>query len=155
MPVRSLLGTIAAVVLGLALALAVPVLPAIGQQSPPMSPPVSPPGEAEVALTGAGQVGARGAVALVEVEASCTGAAEGELVVRLTQRRLLKVTEGSGSTTIPCGEPVTVEVAVTPFPGLGPFRGGNAFAQADLTVCSPTTGTCATAEDQRVVRLRR
>jgi hypothetical protein len=50
---------------------------------------------------------------------------------------------------------VTVEVAVTPFPGQGPFRGGNAFAEAELTVCSPMTGTCTTAADQRVVRLRR
>jgi len=159
MPVRSLLGTIAAVVLGLALALAVPVLPAIGQQSPPMSPPdsppTSPPLRAEVSLTGTGRIEARGAVTFVEVEASCTGAAEGDLFVRVTQRRLLRVTEGSGSTTIPCGEPATVEVAVTPSRGLAPFRGGNAFAAADLAVCSPVTGTCATADDEQVVRLRR
>jgi len=30
--------------------------------------------------------------------------------VRVTQRRLLRVTEGAGSTTTTCGEPVTVEV---------------------------------------------
>lgn len=48
-----------------------------------------------------------------------------------------------------------MEVAVTPFGGLGPFRAGYAFAEAQFAACPSGYGPCAVAEDQRVVRLRR
>jgi hypothetical protein len=121
-----------AIAAGSALALAAPALPAVSQVSPP-----SPPRVVDVELLGVGQLQARGAAVVVPVQVTCSEQANEAFVsVQVTQRKLRKVTTGTGGATVDCtGMAEVVEIAVTPFSGSRAFGPGSAFAQANLTAC--------------------
>ncbi len=117
---------------GSAIALAAPALPAVSQVSPP-----SPPRVVEVELLGFGDLEARGAAVVVPLLVTCPEGTDDAFVsVQVTQRKLRRVTTGTGGTTATCtGMAELVEVAVTPFSGSRAFGPGVAFAQANLTAC--------------------
>jgi hypothetical protein len=123
--------TLIAIILGSALAAAIPVLPAVGQASPPHP----------VVDIGTGRLVARGAAVDVPVTYTCgPGDLEfGFLEVQLTQRTQQgRLAQGFGFTTnIVCdGTPHTVIVRVTAesFFGGVAFKSGVALATATLVV---------------------
>jgi hypothetical protein len=117
---------------GSALALAAPALPAVSQVSPP-----SPPQVVDVELLGFGDREARGAAVVVPLLVTCSqGGDEAFVSLEVTQRKLRRVTTGTGGTTVSCtGMAQVVEVPVTPFAGSRAFGTGVAFAEASLTAC--------------------
>ena len=88
---RHVLRLLAAVVVGGGVAFAVPVLPAVGQISPPAVVSVEVGDEATLV--------ARGAAVLVPVEVTCPAGGTGFLSVRVTQRAGSRIASGSGSTS--------------------------------------------------------
>jgi hypothetical protein len=123
--------TLIAIILGSALAAAIPVLPAVGQDSPPHP----------VVDIGTGRLVARGAAVDVPVTYTCgPGDLEfGFLEVQLTQRTQQgRLAQGFGFTRdIVCdGTPHTVIVRVTAesFFGGVAFKSGVALATATLVV---------------------
>jgi len=123
--------TLIAIILGSALAAAIPVLPAVGQDSPPHP----------VVDIGTGRLVAKGAAVDVPVTYTC-GPGDldfGYLFVNLSQRTQQgRLAQGFGFTDdIVCdGTPHTVIVRVTPDPYFGgvAFKSGVALATATLVV---------------------
>jgi hypothetical protein len=123
--------TLIAIILGSALAAAIPVLPAVGQDSPPHP----------VVDIDTGRLVAKGAAVDVPVTYTC-GPGDlvfGYLYVNLSQRTQQgRLAQGSGYTDdIVCdGTPHTVIVRVTPDPYFGgaAFKSGVALATATLVV---------------------
>jgi hypothetical protein len=123
--------TFIAIILGHALAAAIPVLPAVGQDSPPHP----------VVDIGTGRLVAKGAAVDVPVTYTC-GPGDlvfGYLYVDLSQRTQQgRLAQGFGFTDdIVCdGTPHTVIVRVTPDPFFGgvAFKSGVALATATLVV---------------------
>ena len=119
---------LAAIGIGGGLAFAGPVLPAVGQVSPPAVFSVEVGDEATLV--------ARGAAVLVPVEIRCPAGATGSLSVEVTQRAGSRIASGFGSTSdfVCTGATQTVEVLVTA-QGQA-FKKGPAVAEASLFVCS-------------------
>ena len=123
--------TLIAIILGSALAAAIPILPAVGQDSPPHP----------VVDIGTGRLVAKGAAVDVPVTYTC-GPGDldfGYLFVNLSQRTQQgRLAQGFGFTDdIVCdGTPHTVIVRVTPDPYFGgvAFKSGVALATATLVV---------------------
>ena len=125
---RHVLRLVAAIGVGGGLALAIPVLPAVGQISPPSVLSVEVGDEATLV--------ARGAGVLVPIEVRCPAGGTGFLSVRVTQRAGSRIASGSGSTSdfVCTGATQTVEVLVHA-QGQA-FKRGPAVAEASLFVCS-------------------
>jgi hypothetical protein len=123
--------TLIAIAIGAALAAAIPVLPAVGQDSPPHP----------VVDIGTGRLVAKGAAVDLPVTYTC-GPGElvfGYLYVELSQRTQQgRLAQGFGFTDdIVCdGTPHTVTVRVTPNPygGSVAFKSGVALATATLII---------------------
>jgi hypothetical protein len=132
----------AALMVGGGLALAVPMLPAVGQSSTPV---------AGVKLQGSGTYADGGAVAFVSVLVACPAGDEPGLGVSLTEKSGHAIASGSGSpATLVCtGGIQTVKVAVTA--NNKPFVAGTAFGEADFFDCN--NAGCASAYDQGNVKL--
>jgi hypothetical protein len=126
---RHVLRLLAAVVVGGGVAFAVPVLPAVGQISPPAVVSVEVGDEATLV--------ARGAAVLVPVEVRCPAGGTGFLSVRVTQRAGSRIASGSGSTNdfVCTGATQIVEVLVHA-EGQA-FKRGPAVAEASLFACGP------------------
>ncbi|MDQ6613958.1 MAG: hypothetical protein M3083_04235 [Actinomycetota bacterium] len=134
---------VAALLGGAALSLAVPMLPAVGQGSPPV---------AGVRLSSPAKVADGGAVAFVPVLIACPAGAQPFVQVQLTERSGHLIAQGFGNTfNVVCtGGIQQVVVAVTP--SNAPFVAGVAFGRANISVCSPFDG-CSSGFDQRNVKL--
>ena len=126
---RHVLRLVAAIGVGGGLALATPVLPAVGQISPPSVLSVEVGDEATLV--------ARGAAVLVPIEVQCPAGSTGFLSVRLTQRAGSRIASGSGSTSdfVCTGATQTVEVLVHAQDQA--FKRGPAVAEASLFICGP------------------
>ncbi|HEV2760796.1 MAG TPA: hypothetical protein VGV86_14650 [Acidimicrobiales bacterium] len=130
---------LAAISVGAGLAFAVPVLPAVGQVSPPAVVSVEVGDEATLV--------ARGAAVLVPVEVTCPAGTRGHLSVRVTQRVGSRIASGFGGTSdfVCTGATQVVEVLVTA-QGQA-FKKGSAVAEASLFApcfdffCGPVTDT--------------
>ena len=140
-----------AIVCAAAAAAAIPLSPAIGQESPPTS-------LMNVELGDEATLGARGAVIFVTVFYKCApGAADAFVSVQVTQRSGNGIARGFGGDEVTCtGGDQAVTLDVSPFER--PFRGGVAFATATGEVCSlQPQFECASdrdAEEIRIVRSR-
>lgn len=147
---RSWSRTAVAILLGTALAAAIPVLPAVGEQSPPQSPPTP------VVHIGARAIlQARGAAIIVPVRVTCGPGATspGFLSVQVSQRVGNRIAVGFGFlSNVSCnGE--TRRIRVPTLAQNRPFRVGVAFAVANLDVCFPTE--CLNAVDFREIQVVR
>ena len=118
---------LAAISVGAGLAFAIPVLPAVGQ--------VSPPAVVAVEVGDQATLVARGAAVLVPVEVTCPAGSGGSLQVRVTQRAGSRIASGSGFTSdfVCTGATQVVEVLVHA-QGQA-FKRGPAVAQASLFGC--------------------
>jgi hypothetical protein len=142
---RHVLRLLAAIGVGGGLAFAVPVLPAVGQVSPPAVVSVEVGDEASLV--------ARGAAVLVPVEIRCPAGSTGFLSVRVTQRAGSRIASGVGSTSdfVCTGATQTVEVLVPAQDQA--FKKGAAIADASLFVCGPTfCGSVSDTENIEIVR---
>ena len=136
---------LAAIGVGAGLAFAVPVLPAVGQVSPPAVFSVEVGDEATLV--------ARGAAVLVPVEVTCPAGSGASLSVRVTQRAGSRIASGSAFTSdfVCTGATQVVEVLV-PAQGQA-FKKGPAVAEAYLFACSPFfCGQVADTENIQIVR---
>jgi hypothetical protein len=141
--------TAIAILLGAALAAAMPFMPAVGEQSPPKSPPESPPQSPPqsppvpvVEIGTQAQLQADGAAIIVPVRATCgPGATQpGFLAVRVSQRVGDWIAVGSGTLRNVACDGEVQEVRVPTLATKRPFRLGVAFAVANLVVRFPTGG---------------
>ncbi len=142
---RHVLRLVAAVGIGGGLAFAVPVLPAVGQ--------ISPPAVLSVEVGDQATLVARGAAVSVPVEVRCPAGSTGFLSVRVTQRAGSRIASGSGSTNdfVCTGATQAVEVLV-PAQGQA-FKKGQAVAEASLFVCGPMF--CGSVNDTENIELVR
>ena len=142
---RHVLRMLAAVGVGGGLALTVPVLPAVGQ--------ISPPAVLSVELGDEATLVARGAAVLVPVEVTCPAGSRGFVSVRVTQRVGSRIASGSAGTGdfVCTGTTQTIEVLV---PATGQaFKKGQAVAEASVFVCGPLF--CGPASDIETIRIVR
>jgi hypothetical protein len=141
---RSWSRTAVAILLGTALAAAIPALPAVSQQSPPQSPPTP-----VIRIGANATLQARGAAIIVPVRVTCGPGATspGFLSVQVSQRVGNQIAVGFGFlNNVTCnGE--TRRVRVPTLAQNRPFRVGVAFGVATLDVCFPTE--CVNAVDFR------
>ena len=130
---------LAAISVGAGLAPAIPVLPAVGEHSPPAVVSVEVGDQATLV--------ARGAAVLVPVEVTCPAGTGGHISVRVTQRAGSRIASGSGGTSnfVCTGATQVVDVLVTA-QGQA-FKKGPAIAEASLFTgcfgffCGPVTDT--------------
>jgi hypothetical protein len=142
MKMKLLAKVAAALMVGGGLALALPMLPAVGQSSTPVG---------GIRLQTSGTYADGGAVAFVTVLVACPPGDEPGVSVSLTERSGHAIASGSGSpAALVCtGGIQAVKIAVTPTNK--PFVTGTAFGQADLFDCNPFE--CFSVTDQRNVKL--
>ena len=135
--------TLIAILLGGALAAAIPVLPAVGQDSPPHP----------VVDVGTGRLVAKGAAVDVPLEITCN-ASRVEVFVTVTQRVSKGVAAGSGFASFGCtgsGQDVTVRVRASAAGKA--FIRGNAVIEAEAFGCNRRL--CGSETDSETVQLRR
>jgi hypothetical protein len=152
---RSWSRTAVAILLGAALAAAIPFMPAVGEQSPPRSPPQSPPQSPPVPVVKIGdraELQADRAAVIVPVRVTCgPGASQpGLLVVQVSQRVGEQIAVGSGTLNNATCDGRVQLVRVPTLALNRPFRAGIAFAVANLSVCFPTGG-CVNGLDFREI----
>lgn len=136
---RHVVRVLSAIGLGGGLALAIPLLPAVGQ--------ISPPAVVSINVGDTATLVERGAAILVPVQVRCPAGAEfASLSVNVTQRAGSRIASGFGSTNdfVCTGATQTVNVLVTAQNQA--FKKGGAVAQASLFVCfqsgcTPVTDT--------------
>jgi hypothetical protein len=134
---------VAAVVMcGAGLALAVPMLPAVGLNSTPV---------AALRLQSSGTFADGGAVAFATALVACPAGDQPGLSITLTEKSGHAIAQGSGSppALVCTGGIQTVKVAITP--ENKPFVAGTAFGQADFFDCN--LGGCASSNAQGNVKL--
>lgn len=137
---------LAAIGIGAGLALATPVLPAVGQDSPPSVVSVEVGDEATLV--------ARGAAVSVPVEVICPAGSRGFVSVRVTQRAGSRIASGSAGTSdfICTGATQTVDVLVHA-QGQA-FKKGPAVAEAFLSVCSDFFFCVSTSDTENIQIVR-
>jgi hypothetical protein len=152
---RSWSRTAIAILLGTALAAAIPLMPAVGEKSPPQSPPQSPPVPV-VKIGSRATLEARGAAIIVPVRVTCgPGATKpGFLVVHVSQRVGNQIAVGSGTLSNVSCDGALHRVRVPTLALNRPFRRGAAFAVTNLLVCFPT-GECVNGMNFREIRIVR
>lgn len=143
-PIISRIAALAAVIVGAAVAFALPAGADVGVLSPPV---------AAVQIGSPATIGARGAVVSVPITVLCAPGGSGSLSVEVVQAVKDDIAQGRGfADTGPCtGNFQTVDVVVTAF--AHPFRRGTAFASASFIVCDGTG--CLFSAHQREIRIDR
>jgi hypothetical protein len=122
-----------ALVLGAGTAALIPVLPAVGQSSPPSS---------SIVLASSAALGNKGAVVNTTTFVACGAGDIGQLAISLTEKAGgNSVASGTAFEQFNCTgqiETVTIPVAAgTPFGAGKVFTTGTAFEQAQLQDCTP------------------
>ena len=143
---RHVLSTLGAIVVGAGLAVGVPVMPAVGQISPPTVISVEIQDEATLV--------ARGAAVLVPVEVICpAGSTFRVLSAQVTQRAGSRIASGFGSTSdFVCTGTTQVVNVLVPAQDVA-FKKGEAIAQASLFVCDGFT--CQSVTDTENIEIVR
>ena len=133
---------VAAAILGAAgVTLAIPMLPAVGQSSPPV---------AGIKLQSPAKIADKGAVVFVSALIACPAGDTPNVNVELTERSGHAIAEGDGFADPTCtGGIQTVSLAVSP--QYAPFISGIAFGQGEIEDCNAFS--CSQAFTQRNVKL--
>jgi hypothetical protein len=112
-----------ALVGGGAAAALIPILPAVGQSSPPSSP---------IILANTGQIVAKGAAAVVGVQVACAAGDQAQVQVTLTEKSGSGLANGTAYQTVACnGQIEQLSMTVVAF-GSKPFGVGTAYGQSSL-----------------------
>lgn len=132
----------AALMCGAGLTLAIPMLPAVGQSSPP--------GNA-IRLKSPAVIADRGAVVFATISFTCPAGDEPSLSLTITERSGHFIAQGFGNPPqeVCTGDNQKATVAVTP--SNRPFVAGTAFGQASLFDCS--FDGCSNSTDQGNIKL--
>lgn len=142
---RTRLYVAGAITIGAAIAAAVPLSSAVSQQSPPGV-------IIDVEIVDTAIIGARGAVALVTVQYTCSPGSEFAFVgAQLVQRSGSGIAEGSASQEVTCDG--TIQQATLPVTASGrAFKRGVAFATAFGQACAFGCAFDQDAEEIQLVR---